>query len=133
MSLGTTIYKNRKKHHLSQTQLANQLHVSRQAISNWETDRFFPSMDNLFELSTIFDISIDNLLKENDDLKDEFEKQQIIKNANFFNNFGKGEELLFSLTLIFIGFKLAPLGLAIPIIYWFIKVKTVKKAKKYEK
>ncbi|KRK93574.1 hypothetical protein FC88_GL000282 [Companilactobacillus futsaii JCM 17355] len=90
-------------------------------------------MDNLFELSTIFDISIDNLLKENDDLKDEFEKQQIIKNANFFNNFGKGEELLFSLTLIFIGFKLAPLGLAIPIIYWFIKVKTVKKAKKYEK
>lgn len=133
MSLGTTIYKNRKKHHLSQTQLANQLHVSRQAISNWETDRFFSSMDNLFELSTIFDISIDNLLKENDDLKDEFEKQQIIKNANFFNNFGKGEELLFSLTLIFIGFKLAPLGLAIPIIYWFIKVKTVKKAKKYEK
>ena len=84
MSLGTTIYKNRKQKHLSQSQLADQLHVSRQAISNWENDRFFPSMDNIFELSTIFDIPVANLLEDNTSLKEDFKKQQAIKDAKFF-------------------------------------------------
>lgn len=137
MSLGTTIHENREKHHLSQIQLANQLHVSRQAISNWENDRFFPSMDNLLELSTIemskFDISIDDLLKEDPTLKNEFEKQQVIKDANFFKSFNKKEEILFSIILILIGIKLAPLGLVIPVIYWLIRLRAIKKAKQYEK
>lgn len=137
MSLGTTIHENREKHHLSQIQLANQLHVSRQAISNWENDRFFPSMDNLLELSTIemskFDISIDDLLKEDPTLKNEFEKQQVIKDANFFKSFNKKEEILFSIILILIGIKLAPLGLVIPVIHWLIRLRAIKKAKQYEK
>jgi Predicted transcriptional regulators len=133
MSLGTTIHENREKHHLSQIQLANQLHVSRQSISNWENDRFFPSMDNLLELSTIFDISIDDLLKEDPTLKNEFEKQQVIKDANFFKSFNKKEEILFSIILILIGIKLAPLGLVIPVIYWLVRLRVIKKAKQYEK
>jgi len=133
MSLGVTIHENREKHHLSQIQLANQLHVSRQAISNWKNDRFFPSMDNLLELSTIFDISIDDLLKEDPILKSEFEKQQVIKDANFFKSFNKKEELLFSIILILIGIKLDPLGFVIPVIYWLVRLRAIKKAKQYEK
>lgn len=133
MSLGTTIYKNRKQKHLSQSQLADQLHVSRQAISNWENDRFFPSMDNIFELSTIFDIPVANLLEDNASLKEDFKKQQAIKDAKFFKSFTKKEEIIFSITLILIGVKLSPLGLVIPIIYWIIKFKSIKKAYQYEK
>ena len=50
---------------LSQTRLAEKLNISRQSVSKWENDRGYPDIDNLILLSQLYDILIDDLLKEN--------------------------------------------------------------------
>lgn len=52
----------RKQAGMSQEQLAEKLGVSRQAITKWETDAGIPDIQNLMAISTLFDISIDELL-----------------------------------------------------------------------
>ena len=52
----------RKQKYLTQEQLAEQLYVSRTAISKWESGRGYPSIDSLKEISRFFSISLDELL-----------------------------------------------------------------------
>lgn len=52
----------RKQKNLTQEQLAEQLYVSRTAISKWESGRGYPSIDSLKEISRVFSISLDELL-----------------------------------------------------------------------
>lgn len=56
----------RKKHNLSQEELASMLGVSRQAISKWERSESSPDTDNLIELAKIYNITLDELLNGND-------------------------------------------------------------------
>lgn len=55
----------RKARGLSQEKLAEELLVSRQAISRWELDTVIPGADNLGILSKAFGITVDQLLDEN--------------------------------------------------------------------
>ncbi len=50
---------------LSQEELANRLDISRQSITKWENGQSFPDIQNLIQLSEIFKVSIDRLVKEN--------------------------------------------------------------------
>ena len=52
----------RKNKGLTQEELAEQLYVSRTAISKWESGRGYPSIDSLKEISGFFSVSIDELL-----------------------------------------------------------------------
>lgn len=52
----------RRRTGLSQQQLAEQLGVSRQAISKWELDAAKPDLDNLLQISRLFAVSADELL-----------------------------------------------------------------------
>ena len=52
----------RKSRGLTQEELAEELYVSRTAISKWESGRGYPSIDSLKEISNYFSISIDDLL-----------------------------------------------------------------------
>ena len=54
----------RKKKGLSQEQLANELDISRQAISRWELGSTLPDAPNLLKLSSLFGVSIDYLLHD---------------------------------------------------------------------
>lgn len=54
----------RKKNGLSQEDLADQLGVSRQAISRWELGSTMPDAPNLLKLSDLFGVSIDYLLHD---------------------------------------------------------------------
>ena len=65
MTLGEKIQQLRKASGLSQDQLAEQLDVSRQSISKWELNDAVPDVKRLIRLSELFDVSIDELLKEN--------------------------------------------------------------------
>ena len=47
---------------LSQEQVAEKLHVSRQAITKWETGRGLPDMENLISVAKLLDVSIDELI-----------------------------------------------------------------------
>lgn len=48
---------------MSQEQLADAIFVSRQTISNWETDRTYPDVQSLLLLSNLFEVSVDSLIK----------------------------------------------------------------------
>lgn len=52
----------RKQAGMSQEQLAEKLGVSRQAVTKWETGVGIPDVENIMAISTLFDISIDDLL-----------------------------------------------------------------------
>lgn len=64
MALSEKLYMLRKKSGLSQEQLAEQLSVSRQAISKWESGQSVPESDKLITISNYFKVSLDYLLKE---------------------------------------------------------------------
>ena len=56
------IGKLRTERHLSQTDVAKRLYVSRQAVSKWENGDAEPSLDNLIALAKLFNVSLDNLI-----------------------------------------------------------------------
>ncbi len=63
MELSEKIQKLRKEHNLTQEQLAEQLFVSRTAVSKWETGRGMPSMESLQMIARLFNITLDDLLR----------------------------------------------------------------------
>ena len=64
MTIGTRIQALRKERGMSQEELAGKLSVSRQTVSQWETEQTVPSIDNIYTLKEIFDVSFDALMSE---------------------------------------------------------------------
>lgn len=62
MTLGEKIKEQRTAHGLSQETLAEQMGVSRQAVTKWETDQSAPSSEKLIALAKLFHISLDELI-----------------------------------------------------------------------
>lgn len=62
METKEVILKIREKNGLSQSELAERLHVTRQAVSRWENGETVPSTDILVDISRKFDVSINTLL-----------------------------------------------------------------------
>lgn len=62
MSIGKRLLLLRQQKGMSQEELANQLHVSRQTISKWESDLSLPDMKTMLDISDFFQISITELL-----------------------------------------------------------------------
>lgn len=77
MTIAKQLKFHREQAGLSQATVAEELHISRQSISKWENGRGYPDIDNLVLLSELYEISIDDLLKENESLK-----KKIIENEN---------------------------------------------------
>lgn len=63
MELATHIKEHRARLGMSQEELAEAIFVSRQTISNWETDRTYPDVQSLLLLSNLFCVSVDSLIK----------------------------------------------------------------------
>ena len=79
----------RKDNNLSQEQLADELGVSRQAISKWESSTAYPEMDKIIALCDKFDLNIDDLLhKDIKEIKGEEEsKKKLNKSIDDFLKF----------------------------------------------
>lgn len=69
MTLGEKIKLQRKKHDMSQRDMAECLFVSRQAVSKWEADKGIPDIENLRQIAALFNISLDYLV--NDESQDD--------------------------------------------------------------
>ena len=67
MNFSDKIKKIRKENSLTQEELAKKLNVSRQAIAKWESNKGLPDIANLVTISSLFDISLDELIV--DDVK----------------------------------------------------------------
>lgn len=62
MEFGEKLLELRNGKGMTQEELAEDLYVSRTAISKWESGRGYPSIDSLKEISKYFSVSIDELL-----------------------------------------------------------------------
>ena len=75
MELSSRIKELRTEKGWSQEVLAQRAYVSRQTISNWETERSYPDVHSLLILSDIFGVSLDELIKGDvDTMKEEITK-----------------------------------------------------------
>ena len=75
MILADKIILLRKKSGWSQEDLAEKLNVSRQSISKWEGAQSVPGMDKILQLSEIFGVSTDYLLKDSIELEEYVEQE----------------------------------------------------------
>lgn len=69
MSLGNKLAEARRAKNLTQEQLAEQLEVTRQAVSRWESDAAYPETDKIVRMAQILEVSCDYLLQDGVDEK----------------------------------------------------------------
>ena len=63
MEIGKKLKDARLHSGLTQEKAAEELNVSRQTISNWENEKSYPDIISVIELSNLYSISLDDLLK----------------------------------------------------------------------
>lgn len=100
MKLSDNIKFIRKENNLSQEQLAEQLGVSRQAVSKWESGQSYPEMDKVLLICKLYNYNIDELMNEN--VKEVSETNQSKININkyiddFFEFITKTVDMLSSM------------------------------------
>lgn len=78
MDIGNKIKKYREQRNLSQDDLALKVFVSRQTISNWETNKSYPDIKSLSMLTNIFGVSLDEFVKGDIDMmRREIKKEKV--------------------------------------------------------
>ena len=97
MEIGSQIKKLRNALGLSQEELAEKIYVTRQTISNWENEKSYPDIHSLLALSSIFEISLDQLIKGDlEIMKQEISKEEVRR----FNRMGRLFAVLFFASII---------------------------------
>ncbi len=74
MTFGEKLFSLRKSQKLSQEELSEKLGVSRQAVSRWESGETMPDSPNLLQISNLFGVSADFLLR--DEIEEAIPKQK---------------------------------------------------------
>lgn len=74
MQIGEKLKQKRNEAGYSQEVLAEKVGVSRQTISNWETNRSYPDIGSVLRLSDLYGISLDELLKEDTNMRKHVEE-----------------------------------------------------------
>lgn len=106
MELNTQIRKYRAGMKLSQEELAEKVYVTRQTISNWENGKSYPDIHSLLLLSSLFNVSLDQLIKGDIEImKEEINEVEI----NKLNRYGTIFTILLVVTIIS----------AVPLVLWF--------------
>ena len=80
MKFSDKLKKLRKENNLTQDELADKLFVTRTAVSKWETDNGYPSIESLKLLSKLFHTTIDELISDEDIKNKKHLEDKIAKN-----------------------------------------------------
>ncbi|EHJ33101.1 DNA-binding helix-turn-helix protein [Lacticaseibacillus rhamnosus ATCC 21052] len=64
----------RTAHSMTQADLAQQLHVSRHTVSNWENERNLPDLETVTQIARIFSVSLDTLILDDSELNEKLIK-----------------------------------------------------------
>ena len=105
MELSSQIKKYRTELGLSQEELAEKVYVTRQTVSNWETGKSYPDIHSLLLLGTLFDLSLDQLIKGDLETMKEIINEQEVKKFNRYS------------TILSVLFALA-IASAVPLFMW---------------
>lgn len=79
MRIGENIQLHREQHSMSQQELADKLGVTRQSISKWENDTALPSFKSVLMIGDVFNLSLDELVRGDDRLIEEYQKDKGFK------------------------------------------------------
>ena len=74
MEIGEKLKNSRMNAGMTQEQIAEQINVSRQTISNWENGKSLPDVISLMKISDLYQISLDDLLKGDSKMMEKIEK-----------------------------------------------------------
>lgn len=95
MEFSNQIKEQRKKLGFTQEEIAEQLYVTRQTISNWEQGKSYPDLNMLVKISDIYKMPIDAMLKDDTHL------QAYLEQGKAYNAFSVLRGLLFIMYGIF--------------------------------
>lgn len=99
MNLGNNLFQARKKAGLSQEKVAEKLGVSRQTISKWETDETLPDIYQSKRLSSLYNLSLDELIDFDMEVKEiehviEHYDEEKTRNVDWTKAWGKKYPIL---------------------------------------
>lgn len=109
MKIGEKLKENRTAAGLSQEALAQRIGVSRQTISSWENDRSYPDIGSILKLSDLYSLSLDELLKEDENMRKHIEKNALSADK-ILNTLLVTAVLLVPLSLLLLHWELSVLG-----------------------
>lgn len=112
LEINTQIKKYRSNMGITQEELAEKVYVSRQTVSNWETGKNYPDIHSLLLLSSLFNVSLDQLIKGDVETMKKEIKETEIKKLNMYGG-------IFGILLILTVVSTVPLVLWIDV-YAFI-------------
>lgn len=75
MEIGKRLKQKRQEANLTQKELSEILHVSRQTVSSWEVGRTYPDLEILVAISELYDTPLDDLLKEDSQMVKDITKK----------------------------------------------------------
>lgn len=104
MEIGKQIKKYRNEIGISQDELAEKIFVSRQTISSWENSKSYPDLRSLLLLGSLFDVSLDNLIKGDLEKMKEKVKEEDIKRF-------KSEGSIFTILMVVLILTPVPLAM----------------------
>lgn len=102
MEFSDQIKQLRQRENLSQSQFAEKLHITKQAVSNWENNRNLPDLEMLIEISRVFHISLDKLILGDENMNKMTKK--LIKDTD------ENRKAKFNMVTMIIGFCLMAMG-----------------------
>ena len=82
MEIGRKLKEARQMRGLTQENVAEKLNVSRQTISNWETEKFYPDILYVLQLSDLYQVSLDELLKGDERMIQHLENSTNVLKSN---------------------------------------------------
>lgn len=82
MKIGEKLRNARAKEKMTQEYVAEKIAVSRQTISNWENEKFYPDIVSVIKLSDLYNISLDELLKGDEAMMGHLEESVNVVNSN---------------------------------------------------
>lgn len=82
MEIGKKLKEARLNKDLTQEVIAEKLNVSRQTISNWENEKSYPDIISVIELSNLYSISLDDLLKGDDEMMEHLQESTNVVKSN---------------------------------------------------
>lgn len=82
MEIGKKLKEARISSGLTQENVAEKIKVSRQTISNWENEKSYPDIVSVIELSDLYSISLDNLLKGDNKMMEHLEESTNVVKSN---------------------------------------------------
>ncbi len=82
MEIGKKLKDARMRTGFTQEAVAEKINVSRQTISNWENEKFYPDIISVIELSNLYSISLDDLLKGDKKMMEHLEESTNVVKSN---------------------------------------------------